>query len=124
MSTTKTTDTTPARTAAGTYFDAWKAQDWGRLRGVLHEDVTFRGPLGTADGADACLEGIKGMTRMVTGIEVRAVTTDGADVVTVFELTTTVAGPILTANWSRVGDDGRITQIRVAFDPRPILEAA
>jgi ketosteroid isomerase-like protein len=45
---------TPAIEAATTYFDAWKAEDFDRLRSVLADDVTFTGPMGTADGADEC----------------------------------------------------------------------
>jgi hypothetical protein len=43
-------------------------------------------------------------------------------VITWFDLHTTVAEPAPTANWMRV-EDGLITEIRVAFDPRGILAA-
>jgi hypothetical protein len=42
---------------------------------------------------------------------------DDEDVVTLFDLHTTVAPPAFTANWSHV-EDGRIAAIRVAFDAR------
>ena len=32
---------TDARTTAATYFDAWKARDFARLRSVLADDVDF-----------------------------------------------------------------------------------
>jgi hypothetical protein len=44
---------------------------------------------------------------------------DGPDVLTWFDLHTTVAPPAPTANWQHV-EDGRITRIRVAFDPRAL----
>jgi hypothetical protein len=31
---------------AGTYFEAWKAGDFERVRSVLADDATFDGPLG------------------------------------------------------------------------------
>lgn len=43
------------------------------------------------------------------------------DVITWFDLHTTVAPPVPTANWSRVRAD-RIVAIRVAFDPRGLLD--
>jgi hypothetical protein len=42
------------------------------------------------------------------------------DVLTWFELRTETAGPLAIANWSHV-EAGRITRIRVTFDPRPLL---
>jgi len=43
------------------------------------------------------------------------------DVITWFDLHTTVAPPVPTANWSRVRAD-RIVAIQVAFDPRGLLD--
>ena len=106
---------------AATYFDAWKAKDFDRLRSVLADDATFRGPLGSADDGDACLQGLKGMSEIVTDIVVHKRFVDGPDVLTWFDLHTTVAPPAATANWSHV-EDGKITRIRVVFDPRPILD--
>jgi len=104
---------------AATYFDAWKAKDFDRLRSVLADDATFRGPLGSADDGDACLQGLKGMSEIVTDIVVHKRFVDGPDVLTWFDLHTTVAPPAATANWSHV-EDGRITRIRVTFDARPL----
>lgn len=42
---------------AGRYFTAWQAGDEAGLRQVLAEGVTFRGPLGTAEGRDECIAG-------------------------------------------------------------------
>ncbi len=51
------------RSLAETYFRSWKEQDFDTLRSVLSDDVTFRGPLGQADGADECITGLQGMAR-------------------------------------------------------------
>ena len=45
---------------------------------------------------------------------------DGPDVLTWFELRTATAGPIAIVNWSHV-EAGRITKVRVTFDPRSLL---
>jgi ketosteroid isomerase-like protein len=112
---------TPAE-AADTYFRSWLAGDFTTLRGVLVDDATFRGPLGTADDADSCLAGLRGMHAILRDISVIKRFVDGPDVLTWFELHTTVAPPAPTANWMHV-EGGRITAIRVTFDPRALLAA-
>ena len=51
---------------AATYFDAWLGKDFDTLRAALADDVTFRGPLGQADGADECLAGLRGLRELIT----------------------------------------------------------
>ncbi|GAA3615431.1 nuclear transport factor 2 family protein [Microlunatus ginsengisoli] len=110
--------TTP-KELARTYFDAWQQGDWERLRGILADDATFAGPMGTAADADACVAGLQGMAEMISRLEIRAMVADETDVITWYDL---VVGDttVPTANWSHV-EDGTITRIRAAFDPRPIL---
>lgn len=108
----------PSADVALAYFAAWQAHDWVALRAILADDVTFRGPLASLDDADSCLAGLEGMAQILTGIEVHKVFVDGPDVLTWFDLQTSVADPAPTANWMHV-EDGRITAIRVTFDARP-----
>jgi len=108
---------TSATDAAATYFEAWNARDFARLRLVLADDVDFAGPLGTAKGGEDCQRGIEGMSQIMTGIEVRKVFHDGSDVLTWFDLATSVAETVPVANWMQV-HDGKITRIRVTFDAR------
>jgi ketosteroid isomerase-like protein len=106
-----------AARAAATYFEAWLTKDFARLRSVLADDVDFVGPFGHVTGGDECLRGLEGLSQIITGIEVGKVFTDGPDVLTWYEMATSVAAPVAVANWMRV-EDGRITRIRVAFDAR------
>jgi hypothetical protein len=108
-----------AATAAATYFDAWLAGDFARLRSVLSDDVDFAGPLGQVKGGDGCLRGLEGLAKIMTDIEIRKVFVAGSDVLTWYDMATTVADPVPVANWMQV-EDGKITRIRVAFDPRGI----
>lgn len=112
--------TTDAGQLAASYFDAWRARDQHALSAILAEDVTFEGPLGTATGRAQCVAGLLRMLGIVTDIDVHARVADGNDVITWFDLHTTVAPPTPTANWSHV-ENGRIIRIRVAFDPHEIL---
>jgi hypothetical protein len=106
-----------ATTAAAVYFDAWLAGDFARLRSVLADDVDFAGPLGQVTGGDECLRGLEGLSKIMTGIEIRKVFAAGSDVLTWYDMATRVADPVPVANWMQVRD-GKITRIRVAFDPR------
>jgi len=79
----------------------------------------FAGPLARVRGGDDCLRGLRGMAQITTGLEVRKVFHDGPDVLTWFDLATSVADTVPVANWMRV-EDGKITRIKVAFDARGI----
>jgi SnoaL-like domain len=109
----------PARVAAA-YFDAWKLNDIEQVRPLLGEDVSFTGALGSTRGAEETLAGLRGMFAMTRQVEVIKRWVDGPDVLTWFELRTPTAGPLAIVNWSHV-EAGRITRIRVTFDPRPML---
>ena len=104
---------------AATYFSAWKAGDFATFRSVLADNVIFDGPFGHVEGGDACAQALRRMSRIVTDIAVQKRFVDGPDVLTWFDLHTSVAPPCPTANWSHV-ENGKITRIRVAFDPRPL----
>jgi len=85
---------------------------------VLADDATFRGPLGRADDADTCIHGLQGMAQILSDIVVHKTFVDGPDVLTWFDLHTTVAPPCPTANWSHI-EHGKIKTIQVTFDARP-----
>jgi ketosteroid isomerase-like protein len=114
--------TTPKDVLA-TYFDSWREKDVDSLRSIPADDVTFAGPLGTAGNAAECVSGIERLSQITTAIDIRKVFVDGTDVLTWFELHTTIAPPTPVANWSRV-EDGKIVRIRVTFDPREMLKDA
>jgi len=108
------------QSVASAYFDAWQANDIERVRPLLHTDVDFVGALGKTHGVAETLRGLGGMFAMTKQVEVVHRWVDGPDVLTWFELRTATAGPMAIVNWSHVAD-GRITRIRVTFDPRPML---
>lgn len=117
-------ETETTRAAATTYFEAWRDRDFDRLRTVLHPDVRFSGALGSADGVDECVAGLRGMAESImTDLTLDARVVEGRDAITWFELHTAAAQPIPTVNWSHV-EHGLITRIRVTFDPRPLFADA
>jgi SnoaL-like domain len=112
---------TPEQVAVA-YFDAWRANEIEHVRPLLADDVDFVGALGTAQGIEQALGGLRGMFGMTRSVEVVHRWVDAEDVITWFELTTADAGPLAIVNWSHI-TDGRIDRIRVTVDPRPLLGA-
>jgi len=108
---------TNVETVAESYFQAWESKDWESLRSVLAENATFRGPLASIDSAEGLVRGLKRMAQITTDIVVHKRFVDGPDVLTWFDLHTSVAPPAPTANWSRIEND-KITAIQVTFDAR------
>jgi hypothetical protein len=111
--------TNDPRTIAETYFRSWKERDFVALRALLADDANYRGPLGTAEDAETCIKGLKGMGQIMTDIVITKMFVDGPDVLTWFDLHTSVAPPCPTANWSHI-EGGKINAIRVTFDARPL----
>src|ERR1700722_6713262 len=101
---------------AAAYFDNWKARDFSSWRSLLADDVTFEGALGPANGAEECTTSIQGMSQIMTDVVVKKRWVDGPDVLTWFELHTSIAEPKQVVNWSHV-ENGKITKILVTFDP-------
>lgn len=101
------------------YLGAWRAGDFDSLRDILGDDVTFRGPLGSADGVEECLAGLRGMHSMLTGITIHKMLADDTDVMTWYDFEAHDDVVIPTVNWSHV-ENGVITAIRATFDPRSV----
>jgi hypothetical protein len=92
------------RTVLAGYVRAWRARDAGALRAVLADHATFAGPLGTSGNADEMASAILPLFAITTDVVVRLMAADGDDVITWFDLHTTVAPPVPVANWSQVRD--------------------
>jgi limonene-1,2-epoxide hydrolase len=108
----------PASVATA-YFDAWKADDFDTMRSMVADEVRFEGPLATLVGAEEYMEGIRGLSQIISEIVIRKTFVDGQDVLTWYEMRTTVASPVAVANWLHV-EEGKITSLRVAFDAREL----
>jgi hypothetical protein len=108
---------TDAGSVAAAYIGAWRAGDFVALHALLADDVRFDGPFACLDCAADCIKELELLSEIVTDIVVHKVFVDGEDVLTWSDLHTTVAEPVPTATWSRVRD-GKIVNVRVAFDAR------
>jgi ketosteroid isomerase-like protein len=117
-------DSADPKNVATRCLTAWSTGDLTTTRALLDDDVTFAGPLGATEGADAYIEGIQGMVKIVEKVDQRQVFAEGEDVCVINDLITTQpSARIPTAGWYKVRD-GKITSVRAFFDARPLSPPA
>ena len=99
---------------------AWTSRDFDTVSQLVHDDVTFAGAMGTTNGATEYIDGLRGMSQIVNGVDITKVFVDGDDVCVIYDLVTEPAGALACAAWYRISD-GKVASKQVFFDPRPIL---
>jgi ketosteroid isomerase-like protein len=103
---------------AETFFAAWTSKDFDRARSLLHDDLSFQGPIDTFRDADSYLHAIQDLGQIITGIHRHKVFVDGDDVCVIYDLKTAPVPSSPVAEWYHVRN-GKIASIRVVFDARP-----
>jgi ketosteroid isomerase-like protein len=104
---------------ADRFFRSWTTGDFDTARSLLHDNVSFAGPLDTFDNADAYVTALAGLAPIVLAAEEQKVFVDGSDVCVIYDLVTnSPAGTAPTAEWYHVRD-GKISAVRVFFDATP-----
>ncbi|MBE9463933.1 nuclear transport factor 2 family protein [Dyadobacter subterraneus] len=114
----KTSDN-KAREVVLAYIKALNDEDFEAARKLVNHDLTFDGVLGKRDGADAYF---KDMEKMKFKYKVHKVFSDGNDVCLFYDVDMGSA-TALTSGWYHL-KYGKISSLKVIFDPRPILEAS
>jgi hypothetical protein len=99
---------------------AWPRRDFDTVKQLVHDDVTFVGAMGATSGVTEYIDGLRGLSRMVNGLNVTKVFVDGDDVCVIYDLLTDTAGALPCVAWYRV-TNGKVASTRVFFDPRPLL---
>ena len=93
--------------------------DFAAARKLMHDDMTFQGPLDTFDRPEPYLEALKKLGPIVERIEVKKLFAEGEDVCILYDMVTrSPAGTAFIAEWLKV-KAGRIAAIRTVFDARP-----
>ena len=93
--------------------------DFGAARKLMHDDMTFQGPLDTFTTADQFLTVRKELAAIIERIDVQKTFVDGEDVCVLYEMVTnTPAGTAFIAEWYQV-KEGKIAATRAVFDARP-----
>lgn len=106
------------------YLAALSNQDFKTARSYLKDGMSFQAPIASYNSADEYFKGNE-MLRSRYGIEkvvydVKKIFADGDDACAFFDFS---VGPVTTfaCGWFRI-DNGKISSIRVVFDPRSIVE--
>ena len=107
-----------AAQVADGFFTAWTTKDFARARSLLHDDVSFKGPLESFSDADSYVASLQQLSGIVTGAEKQKVFVDGDDVCVIYDLRTAPVPSSRTCEWYRVRD-GKIASVSVVFDARP-----
>ena len=100
------------------YQHAFATGDSATARALLADDLHFKGPFDEFNSADDYLQATARLAPIMKGVDVQKVIADGDDVVTIFDMRTTVAGTSSIAEWATV-KGGKIAEIRAFFDARP-----
>ncbi len=107
-----------AAQAAESFFDAWTTKDFARARELLHDDVSFQGPIDAFSDADSYIASLRQLSGIITGVDKQKVFADGDDVCVIYDLKTAPVPSSRTCEWYRVRDS-KIASVSVVFDARP-----
>lgn len=117
-------DSSNAKEVVMSYLKALNNQDFKAARSYLNDNMTFKSPVSSQNSADAYF---KVMERLRSTYEIKRVLydikkvfVDGDDVCVFFDFSV-VTTILFGCGWFHV-EDGKISSIRVVFDPRPIVE--
>ncbi|PSL48299.1 SnoaL-like protein [Chitinophaga niastensis] len=101
------------------FIKALNEEDYNAGRKYVNDDLLFVGVLGSREGAEVYFSD---MERMRIKYKIEKSFVDGDDVCLLYDI---LIGGVTTygSGWYRLVD-GRISSIKVVFDPRPLLENA
>lgn len=106
-----------AKEVVMSFIKALNDEDFRGARNFVNESMTFDGVLGSRIGAESYFND---MERMRLKYDVIKAFVDGDDVCLLYDLD--MSGTILFGcGWYHL-DGGKISSLKVVFDPRPVLE--
>lgn len=115
----ETTTRSSARDTVLALVEALNNEDFKTARGYAADEMSFLGVLGSREGADAYFHD---MERMRLKYDIKKVFENGDDVCLLYDLYLSGV-TIFGCGWYQV-KEGKVTSLRVVFDPRPVLEAS
>ena len=100
-----------------TFLRALNEENFDLATACLHANFRFEGPLGIRNNAQ---EYMRDMEKMKLKYDIDKVFEDGQDVCLIYKVS--IAGKtLLTAGLYEL-ENGKLTSLRVLFDPRPVVE--
>ena len=117
-------DSSNAKKVVISYLKALNDQDFKAARSYLNDNMTFQAPIASHNSADAYFKENERL-RSEYGIkkvlyEIKKVFVDADDVCAFFDFNIGSV-TLFACGWFQV-ENGKISSIRVLFDPRPIVE--
>ena len=109
-------DSSNAKKVVISYLKALNDQDFKAARSHLNDNMTFQAPIASHNSADAYF---KENERLRSEYEIKKVFVDD-DVCAFFDFNIGSV-TLFACGWFQV-ENGKISSIRVLFDPRPIVE--
>jgi hypothetical protein len=103
------------------WMHAVERRDYQSLRGIVSDNISYVGPLNSFDRAEPYLKYLEQLN--LPKFDIKKEFADSNDVCLLYELpigTPPVASFVCA--WVHVGDDGKISSLRIIFDPRPYLQ--
>ena len=100
---------------------AAERRDFKSARGYLSDNISYMSPLNSFDRAEPYLKYNEHLN--LPKFDIKKVFVDGQDVCVLHDYK--VGTPPVTSlvcAWFHVNDDGKISSIRVVFDPRPFVQ--
>ena len=105
----------------GIYYEGWNKGDFGKMGGVLADDLHFRGPMQAYDSRKAFIASCEEMKKYGAMDKFKLGPVDkfvrGSEAVLLYELNTDDGKAIPMAEYFKV-DDEKISEIRVYFDSK------
>ena len=103
------------------YLQAAERRDFQSARGYLSDNISYVGPLNSFDRAEPYLKYLEHLS--LPKFDIKKEFADGNVVCLLYELPIdTPPGTAFVCAWFHVGDDGKISSLRVVFDPRPYIQ--
>ena len=96
-------------------------QDFQSARSYISDNISYVSPLNSFDRAEPYLKYNEHLN--LPKFDIKKVFVDGQDVCLLYELNVgTPPVTLLVCGWFHVNDDGKISSLRLAFDPRPFVQ--
>jgi len=111
-----------ARQVVEDFGAAFAKKDFASARRLLHDSMSFHGPIDTFSRADDYVASLTRLGTMMKGIRHEKTIAEGNEVA-VFYVLDTALGSAPVADWYTVRD-GKIASIHTYFDARPFAPAA
>jgi hypothetical protein len=96
-------------------------RDFQSARSYISDNISYVSPLNSFDRAEPYLKYNEYLK--LPPLDIKKVFVDGQDVCLLYEMN--VGTPpviVFVCGWFHVNDDGKISSLRLAFDPRPFVQ--